>query len=438
MNSPVLLDLSRLVARARMPTPSGIDRVMRAYLDWSLAATAGPGDTPPLFLCTMSCGTYILDGEGAAELAAAIDGDASMPRQDFRAFMSFRRSADAKGAQTLVRRRAIARAATLRDVPAALARVGGPKRTYLNVSHQNLGARVFGALREGGCDRIVAMLHDVIPLEFPEFARPGTVRPFERSVRDLAQGADGIIYNSQDTRRRTEALLTRWGARRPPGVVAQLGVDVADASDNNVEAAHPYFVTIGTIEPRKNQLLLLHIWRRFYETRSPEEIPHLHIVGRRGWENENIIDLLERSAMMNRVVFERQKLEDREMTRLLAGARALLFPSFIEGFGIPLVEALALGVPAICSDGEALREVGGDAPDYLDCLDGPGWIRAIDDYAERPSTRRKAQMHRLANYVAPTWADHFPAVEKFLGDGRASAAGGGASIASSADLAGGA
>jgi hypothetical protein len=102
------------------------------------------------------------------------------------------------------------------------------------------------------------------------------------------------------------------------------------------------------------------------------------------------------------------------VARLLAGARALLFPSFAEGYGLPLAEALALGTPAICSDLPALREVGGAVPEFLDPLDGPGWREAVLHYAASPAPRRDAQLTRLAGWQAPSWADHFRAVDRLL------------------------
>ena len=109
------------------------------------------------------------------------------------------------------------------------------------------------------------------------------------------------------------------------------------------------------------------------------------------------------------------------MTRRRAssrGARALLLPSFAEGFGFPMVEALALGVPVLCSNLAALRENGGDVPEYLDPLDGPGWRNAVMDYALPASPRRAAQLHRLAGWRAPSWQDHFAAVEALIAEAR--------------------
>jgi glycosyltransferase involved in cell wall biosynthesis len=88
-------------------------------------------------------------------------------------------------------------------------------------------------------------------------------------------------------------------------------------------------------------------------------------------------------------------------------------PSFAEGFGLPVVEALAQGVPAICSDLPALRESGSGVPDYLDPSDAAAWLAAILDYTD-DSPRRRTQLARLAQWCAPRWDDHFAIVDELL------------------------
>jgi glycosyltransferase involved in cell wall biosynthesis len=140
----------------------------------------------------------------------------------------------------------------------------------------------------------------------------------------------------------------------------------------------------------------------------------LVLIGRRGWENENVIDILERGEALRGHVVEAGEVSDNRMHALMAGARAMLMPSFVEGFGMPVVEALAAGVPVICSDISAHREVGGDAPDYLDPLDGLGWMHAINRYAPQVSPERDAQLERLRHWRAPTWRLYFDIVEELL------------------------
>jgi glycosyltransferase involved in cell wall biosynthesis len=92
----------------------------------------------------------------------------------------------------------------------------------------------------------------------------------------------------------------------------------------------------------------------------------------------------------------------------------LLFPSFVEGFGMPLIEALTLGLPVIASDLPVFREIAGEIPDYLDPLDGAGWRAAVLDYAKTDSDRRRSQLGRMIGYQAPGWESHFAAVEALI------------------------
>jgi glycosyltransferase involved in cell wall biosynthesis len=86
----------------------------------------------------------------------------------------------------------------------------------------------------------------------------------------------------------------------------------------------------------------------------------------------------------------------------------------VEGYGMPVAEALSVGIPVICSDLPVLREVGGEAPDYLDPLDGPGWKAAILDHAVR-GPGHTAQMARLPAWHNPTWDEHIAVVAEAIG-----------------------
>jgi glycosyltransferase involved in cell wall biosynthesis len=114
------------------------------------------------------------------------------------------------------------------------------------------------------------------------------------------------------------------------------------------------------------------------------------------------------------MVTELPACTDADLATWLHHACALLFPSFAEGYGMPLVEALSRGVPVIASDLPVFREIAGDVPDYLDPLDGKGWMARIEAFADPVSPLRAAQLKRLAGYSAPTWSAHFQVVEQFL------------------------
>ncbi len=124
--------------------------------------------------------------------------------------------------------------------------------------------------------------------------------------------------------------------------------------------------------------------------------------------------MLERCAELRGLVHEESNCSDERLHALLHHARALLFPSFVEGYGLPLVEALMLRVPVIASNLAIFREIAADMPDYLDPLDGTGWISRILAYVPADSPERSAQMARIAHFREPTWSEHFDRVDTFL------------------------
>ncbi len=278
---------------------------------------------------------------------------------------------------------------------------------YLLVSHHHLERRrLIGRLKRRGRASFICLIHDLIPIEFPEYARPGQDLRHRRRIETTAALADAVIVGSAATRDALQPHLDR-GGHTPTVLVSPFGIDLPRVPPDGPPLPDaPYFVCVGTIEPRKNHLLLLNLWRRLAEERGPRA-PRLVLVGHRGWETGNAVEMLDRCAALHGLVIERNHVPDTEMARLLKGARALVLPSFAEGFGFPMVEALALGVPVLCSDLAALRENGGDVPEYLDPLDGRGWRDAILDYSPDASPRRQAQLGRLAGWKTTGWRGPF-------------------------------
>jgi glycosyltransferase involved in cell wall biosynthesis len=263
-------------------------------------------------------------------------------------------------------------------------------------------------------------VHDLIPIDFPEYARPDHDRRHMKRMETVLRHAEGVIVNSTDTglslRRFIEKQSVASGLRGPIEIRTALLGTPSFPSLPMVQdlAARPYFVFLSTIEPRKNHLMLLNLWRSL--AASEANPPGLKLVGRRGWENENVIDMLERCPGLQGLVEEYNDLSDLRLASLLSGARALVLPSFAEGYGLPLAEALALGVPALCSDLPSLREIGGEVPEYFDPLDAVAWRRAILDYAAPDAPRRAAQVARIGQWRAPNWDEHFATIETLLAD----------------------
>lgn len=375
----LLIDVTRLLDRAlKGRLPSGVDRVSLAYVEhFAGRATAlvrfggrwielGPSDSQRIF-------------------AALLAPDARFGG---------------------VVRRCVIRGYALRW-PGA-----GRPRVLLNTGHSGLDHKHYALQVQRRDLRPVFFLHDIIPITHPEYCRPGEADKHHRRLQTMLAGR-GLIVNSAATRADLEAYVRKRGGPLPECIVAPLAPAALPSPASARPLAEPYFVALGTIEPRKNHLLLLHAWRYLVEEHG-QRAPRLVVIGHRGWECEQVVDMLERCEALRGVVIEESRCDDARLATWLHHAQALLFPSFIEGFGMPLVEALACGLPVVASDLPAFREIAGDIPEYLDPLDGRGWCQAIKDYTDAKHPRRVAQIDRMDAFNVPTWDAHFAPVEALL------------------------
>lgn len=375
---PVIMDVTRLATRLGRAVPNGIDRVDLAYAE------------------------HFLGGEHDA--TGALIGLKGVPRRiEKPVAASLVASVAAGWGEDGSRGGSAARSTRLGRLRTAAARFEGPwagrsglwpgrdivrsapeGAIFLNVSQFPIWMPRYLAWLERRPDiRAVFFLHDVLPLELPEFFRPFEVRRHEGRMAAMARHAAGIIVASESTRAALARYMRSKGRPMPPVAVAPLPVSPHfSANPVPIGAApprHPYFVCIGTIEPRKNHLFLLQVWRDL-RLRLGQETPHLVLVGQRGWDNENVVDMLVRCETLKGVVREASEIATPDLRALIANCQAVLMPTFAEGFGLPVAEALAAEVPVIASDIDVFRQLGQPGVRLVDPLDGPGWAKVICEF----------------------------------------------------------
>ena len=253
--------------------------------------------------------------------------------------------------------------------------------------------------------RNVYTVHDVIPLTAPDLSPIKSAR-HRCLLSAILAGADAIATVSASARAEIVTALGLDPARvvdcgqavlpGPTGRVDVGRVDVAGLEPGG------YFLFCGSIEPRKNLVRLAEAWRA-----SGVATP-LVIVGSDGWRAETILPLLDAAG-----VIRLPYLPAADLRALQAGARAVLFPTLAEGFGLPIVEAMALGTPVLTSHAGATAEVAGGAALLVDPTDVAGIadaIRSLDaDEALRAGLAR-AGLARSAAYSPTVFADRLAAL----------------------------
>lgn len=202
----------------------------------------------------------------------------------------------------------------------------------------------------------VLFVHDLLPITHPQFFWKGEPERHARRMAFLARrGAAAIVTNGVVEEQLRTHLARSGRASMPifsaPPPVARIFRQPC-AGDPRLEK-FPFFVACGTIEPRKNHLFLVALWRSLVQ-RLGDAAPYLMIVGRRGWSWEPIVEAIHAADLRGRVI-EISGLPTPAYRQMLGAARALLAPSREEGFGLPVAEALATGCPVIASDIPAHR-----------------------------------------------------------------------------------
>ncbi len=421
---PLIYDLSRLSTRVLQATPNGIDRLDSLIADHALAGPAhaafallfGPNG-PRLFAPgALPVPTQALArawGE-ADNLAHAVEDAAPI----------IAALTDARGR---LRHKSPRPARPLR-IAQALARYGLRKgedpRTaaprdavYLNVSHFPLEWSSHVAWLAARPDiRFVMAVHDLLPISHPHFFWDGEPERHRTRMRLLAERGAAAVAFSATVADALDSHMATLGRRNLPILIARPPLSAlfyqpppraAALADAN------YFIVCGTIEPRKNHGLLLEVWRRLARDLGPAA-PKLLVVGRRGWRCDDIVGALADKALGGAVI-EASNLSTPAYRLLLAHARALLSPSWEEGFGLPLSEALATGVPVIGADIAAYREQGGGRVVYLDPGDSAAWHDSVLAFADPARPERARALAALIGYAPAPRAPFLAEIDAFLG-----------------------
>jgi glycosyltransferase involved in cell wall biosynthesis len=222
--------------------------------------------------------------------------------------------------------------------------------------------------------------------------------------------ADSVLVDSESTRRDVVAFL--GGEREDKQIVsAPLGVDSSfrPALDEEVRAARarfglgrPFILNVGVIEPRKNQAGLIRAYRKLLEGAASLDTD-LVIVGSKvhGWNSEEVFQLADDPMLKGRVHLL-GTVVDEELIALMTGCTVFAYPSFYEGFGLPVLEAMACGAPVVTSDISSMPEVGGNAAVYVD----PNDVDAIASTLEAllSDERRRDEMSVLGRARAMSFS----------------------------------
>jgi glycosyltransferase involved in cell wall biosynthesis len=231
----------------------------------------------------------------------------------------------------------------------------------------------------------VLTVHDLIPLLHPEWMYQDAEREIRAIMASVDPHRDFVIANSEATAADVAALLPMSRERIfVTPFAADAGVFHRETSSERIEQARrrygilpgPYLLSLGTVEPRKNLPRLLRCFFRLAEADAFSDL-QLLLVGPTGWKTEEIFSTIESRPELRSRVRLAGYVPDADLAALYSGARAFVYPSLYEGFGLPVLEAMQCGAPVVTSNTSSMPEVAGDAAVCVPPADGDALYDAL-------------------------------------------------------------
>lgn len=279
---------------------------------------------------------------------------------------------------------------------------------------------LYAALKRSGY-AVVTMVYDVIPVLFPQFSHQDTVFRFYNYFTACLKYADVLLTNTANTRRDILTLCEACKISPKHIEIVPLGMDFAsqavergadDVREDAVRAAAQgrYLLMVGTIEPRKNHAFLLDC----LETYLLDEPVNLVFAGRIGWNMQDFEKRIREHPLLGKRLFFIEKANDATIDYLYRSAFLFVCASCYEGFGLPILEALGHGLPALVSDIPVFHEVGGDSCDYFS-LDNPSALAGkVRGYLADAESYEAARMRAVA-FRSNGWDDAARELKSALG-----------------------
>ncbi|MFT4535537.1 MAG: glycosyltransferase involved in cell wall biosynthesis [Saprospiraceae bacterium] len=211
----------------------------------------------------------------------------------------------------------------------------------------------------------VTVIHDMTVFLFPEHHVWGSQILQRTFFPRILRKADHIITNSSNT---TKDLIKYFPHTKGKTTSILLGKDASFKPQigrgilNKYKIGHPYILFVGTLEPRKN---ITNIIMAFDEFKTQTGLQHkLVLIGKRGWKADNIFVKIDQSPNKQEIIWL-DYLPKNELPYLYSMAEVFIYPSIYEGFGLPVLEAMACGTPVITSETSSLPEIGGSSVSYI-------------------------------------------------------------------------
>lgn len=263
--------------------------------------------------------------------------------------------------------------------------------------------------------KLYQVLYDMIPIFQPQAFNAELFKIYTRNMFEVVTNSDGLLAISESTKRDVQRFCDEMHVPCPEVEVIRLGDDIP-VSGHPTEPAglphgEPFLLCVGTIEARKNHTLLYYAWKE--GLRKGVNMPHLVIVGRPGWYTNDIIHTMRTDPDTRGRIHFMHNTSDDELVWLYQNALFTIYPSYYEGWGLPVAESAAMGKLCLSSNQSSMPEIAGDLMDYFSPYDSADCADKVIYYLDE--TKRKEKEEKLQKeYKVVSWDTTYEEVKSAL------------------------
>jgi glycosyltransferase involved in cell wall biosynthesis len=261
--------------------------------------------------------------------------------------------------------------------------------------------------------KLIAILFDLCPVLSPQFVVEAVTEAYENYMKKILPKADLVLSISENTAKDAHTWLKQLGEEDTNNIeVFRLGDEIGVENPKPVKVPKNYILCVGTVEARKNHTGLYYAYK--LAAQQGKELPTLIIAGRKGWMAGDIYQLMTNDPdTKNKFKFLHNASDD-ELSWLYKNALFSVYPSFYEGWGLPIAESLLRGTPCLASETSSMPEIGGELVDYFSPYSTEQIMDKIESYATKPEMLKARREQIEKGYKATTWDTAYAQVTDFL------------------------
>ena len=259
--------------------------------------------------------------------------------------------------------------------------------------------------------KLVQVVYDLIIPLYPHLHHPTLYKSYTQYIFEAIYGSDLLLPISKCTQKDLEIFAKSLNLTMPKTKVIRLADEIGITTDNitkpDIRIENKFIACVGTIEIRKNHNLLYYVYK-LAEQRGIE-LPQLVIVGTRGWLTSDLQYLVENDPKIKNKIIILDNINDKGLSWVYENCMFSVYPSFYEGWGLPVAESLAIGKVCIASSVSSIPEIAGDMLDYFTPYDAGACLDLIVKYLDPTILKQKENQIEQA-YKSTNWDDTFTTV----------------------------